>query len=582
MKHWLDGSGLLTCCGKVAQKIQESARESRLLRRWERTFSSAIAEGCNCPGVARFLQGQMAKSALLSWVYHYWGNLCASPCKALLLLLVPLLLLPALWMGISFRWSAALVLVVAAALAVLLLWRSTSLIGFFGSAKLLAKWPIPQGVAALSVKVYLGVCGLLGGMVALFFGATYGLLGGVVLAVLPALFRLPPLWAVCLLCGALPLLPTAACAVLSVGIIVLYFFARAFGGEQGKPVDKIDLLFALFPLLCIGSAIFSFDQADSFKVLGMWMSLYLCIFVVRRVVRSRGRLIAALSSLAIGASASGLIGVLQFLSGQVDTTWTDVELFQSLDLRVYSTFENPNVYGEFLLLVLPLVAGLAIYCQGRWRRLLWVAEGLLLLNLVLTYSRGCYVGLLLTAVAFLWRIHKRWTIASLALGVPIALLVLPQSVLDRIASIGNMNDGSTAFRIYIYIGVAAMLAHYWLGGIGIGEGAFAKVYPKYAIPSVSAPHSHSLIFQTVISFGVAGLVYLYAVLASFQKAIAKAQAKASGKERYLLIGFGAVLWGFLLQSVFDYTWYNYRVFQLFWIVLALGFSAAETTKGETK
>lgn len=518
MKHWLDGSGILNACSCIARKIKKSVQSSRLLQRKERTFSSALADRIDRLGIARFVQRQIASSRLLSWLYHYWDHLCAAR----------------------------------------------------------------QGRFAPSMAVYLGICALLGVASGFCFGIAYGLLIGVAAVLLPALFRLPPFWAVCLLCGGLPLLPTAACAALSVGIVGLYFFARAFGAEQGKPCDKIDLLLALFPLLCIGSAVFSYDRADSFMVLGMWMSLYLCIFVVRRVINSRGRLVAALSALTIGACAGGLIGVVQFLSGQVDTTWTDVELFQSLDLRVFSTFENPNVYGEYLLLVLPLVAGLAMYTQGRWRRILWAAEGLLLLNLILTYSRGCYVGLLLTALVFLWKIHKRWAIASLALGVPIALLVLPQSVLDRIGSIGNFNDGSTAFRIYIYIGVAAMLAVHWLGGIGIGEGAFSKVYPRYAIPEIDAPHSHSLIFQTLISFGVAGLIYLFAVLASFGKAVGRAQKAAAGKERWLPLGFGSVLWGFLMQSFFDYTWYNYRVFQLFWIVLALGFAAAEQAKGDSE
>ena len=65
----------------------------------------------------------------------------------------------------------------------------------------------------------------------------------------------------------------------------------------------------------------------------------------------------ALWSFTAGAVASGLYGLFQYFSGMVNTTWTDTALFDDIQLRVYSTFANPNVYGEFLLIALPLVAG---------------------------------------------------------------------------------------------------------------------------------------------------------------------------------------------------------------------------------
>ena len=40
-------------------------------------------------------------------------------------------------------------------------------------------------------------------------------------------------------------------------------------------------------------------------------------------------------------------------------------------------------------------------------------------------------------------------------------------------------------------------------------------------------------------------------------------------ERIFVIGSISALCGFLVQSLFDYTFYNYRVMLMFWAVLAI-------------
>ena len=38
-------------------------------------------------------------------------------------------------------------------------------------------------------------------------------------------------------------------------------------------------------------------------------------------------------------------------------------------------------------------------------------------------------------------------------------------------------------------------------------------------------------------------------------------------------GVIAGIFGFLLQGMFDYVWYNYRVFLIFWMIIGIGISA---------
>jgi hypothetical protein len=207
--------------------------------------------------------------------------------------------------------------------------------------------------------------------------------------------------------------------------------------------------------------------------------------------------------------------------------------------------------------------------------LLWGVDLLLAANMLLTYSRGCYVGIALTAVVFLWNYSKKWLAAIAAVGVPLAIAVMPASVMSRILSIGNMSDSSTSYRMMIYIGTLLMFGRYWFSGVGIGEGAYNVIYPYYALTGIIAPHSHSLFFQSVVSFGIVGLLYLVVLWTVYQRRVKGTQKHLCRQDRLLTAGFNAVMWGMLVQSIFDYTWYNYRVFQLFWLVLALGFAATQ-------
>ena len=587
MADFLGGSVILRACGRVGKKISETARVSLLLGRGKKRnigSNSKLVAALNRLHPAEATVAAIGRSSIFSWLYQYWSRLAGGGVSALLWLLTPLLVLLAGSMAYAGRFAVAGGLLLGLGLAFLLFfhrgslgdWLEHTLLG----RQIAKRISIPQSAPSRTVNWYLAVCGLLAGGIGWLLGVKLALIAAIGLSGLPLLFALPTHWAVCLLCGALPLVGTGVCWALSVVVAVLYFFGRAFRGEAGKKVDTIDILLLIFPLLCAVSTFFSFAVADSAKVTAMWLGLFLCVFFIRRAINSKGRLLAVLGSFTAGAVLSGLYGLFQYLSGTVDTTWTDTDMFSGLELRVYSTFANPNVYGEFLLLMLPLTAALAMYATGKKRWLMVGVNGLLLVNLLLTYSRGCYVGIALTAVIYLWNYSKKWLAALAVIGIPLAILLMPESVVDRIMSIGDMGDSSTSYRMNIYIGTLLMLSHFWFSGVGLGEAAFNRVYPYYALNAIVAPHSHSLFFQSVVSFGIIGLVYLLIVWIVYQRRTKRDQLRMSKRDRVLMIGFNTVLWGMMLQSGFDYTWYNYRVFQMFWIIIVLGIAAAEVLRSK--
>ena len=152
-----------------------------------------------------------------------------------------------------------------------------------------------------------------------------------------------------------------------------------------------------------------------------------------------------------------------------------------------------------------------------------------------------------------------------------APLFVPQTVINRLLSVGDTADTSTSYRVYIWMGTFDMLKDYWLCGIGLGTEAFNMIYPYYSYSGIVAPHSHNLYLQIITENGFMGLVsFLVLVFTYYRMSIATIIRTHKDKMlKATIIGLAAGMFGYLLQGMFDNVWYNYRIVFMFYIILAL-------------
>ena len=229
--------------------------------------------------------------------------------------------------------------------------------------------------------------------------------------------------------------------------------------------------------------------------------------------------------------------------------------------------------GEYFLLILPLAAALVLTSRTWGGRIFWLGcGGVMMLCLLLTYSRGCYLGILFAVALFLVLLDRRFILLGIV-GLALLPVVMPASIMERFLSIGDLTDTSSSYRLLIYLGTLGMLKDYWFSGIGPGMEAFNQVYPAYAYHAVSAPHSDT---------GIFGMGIFCLVIFSFYRTCFTALRGERDFETrvFIITGISAVS-GFMVQSMTDYTFYNYRVMLLFWAVLALGllFTRCKELKG---
>lgn len=380
-----------------------------------------------------------------------------------------------------------------------------------------------------------------------------------------------------------PFLPTMLLAGIALWTAVSLLIKSVSDSNFKWKLDGVGICILLFLGVLLVSSVASFAKIGSLKVWAMYFVFLMFYVVIINTVNTKECLYGLLKMFVISGVLVALYGVMQYLFGwTTSNAWIDEEMFEDATMRVYSTLGNPNVLGEYLLLVLPVAAVYMI--KYKWKELSKWAYGamflVLALCLVLTQSRGCWIGFMISVVIFVTFYEGKWW-GFIPIVLCILPFIVPQTIVDRIMSVGNMEDTSTSYRVYIWLGTLGMMKHYWLGGIGMGEAAYAQVYPFFSYNAIAAPHSHNLFLQLLVEAGISGLgvfLVMQAVFAKKMSDVYRADDKKSINSM-LALALGSGVVGFLAQSMFDYTFYNYRVMAVFFMVLALG-TALYSLKGD--
>ena len=373
---------------------------------------------------------------------------------------------------------------------------------------------------------------------------------------------------------AAPLVPTMMLAGLCLWTTLSLAIKSVSKSDFKWRFDGVGMCLILFLLVLLMSSLMSFARVDSLKVWAMYFVFVIFYFTVINSVETKEQLYGVYKLLAISGALVALYGIMQYVFGwTTSNAWIDEEMFEDSAMRVYSTLGNPNVLGEYLLLVLPVAA--VFMLRDRWKELSkWTYGAMFLvlaLCLVLTQSRGCWIGFMVSVAIFVTFYEGKWW-GLIPIVICILPFVVPQTVVDRIMSVGNMEDTSTSYRVYIWLGTLGMMRHYWFGGIGMGEAAFAHVYPFFSYNAILAPHSHNTFLQLLVEAGIGGLGIFVVTQGVFLKKMSLVYRSGDKKSTDSMLALAAAsgVVGFLVQSMFDYTFYNYRVMAMFFMIMGLG------------
>jgi O-antigen ligase len=253
-------------------------------------------------------------------------------------------------------------------------------------------------------------------------------------------------------------------------------------------------------------------------------------------------------------------------------------------MSIYMTFA-----GILVLIALMALAQLVFTPHGRASYGLMLASLLAIASLVMTHTRGAWIGLAAGGTLILG-FRQRRLLLVLPVVAGVIFFVSPGAVQERIRSISDPQDPTARDRLYMWSSGAQIVRdHPWTG---VGIGGVKRVYTAYKHPQSlrdQRTHLHSNLMQVAAERGLIGLgCWLWIWVAFYGHAwrIYRGIGAHAYRARALVVGSLASVTGFHVAGLTEYTFGDSEVIMLVYFLMALpyvvqGAHPANTGTGST-
>lgn len=381
----------------------------------------------------------------------------------------------------------------------------------------------------------------------------------------------------------MPFAPTMALAALTI-LTDFSFLVKLIRKKRVLRFSRIDFMVLLFAILLFIGGFVSLSSG-SIKPAVLMVCFISAYFQVSCCVRSEKWLIKCITALIYSALITAFYGILQYVLGSsMNASWIDTDLFEGIAGRATATLENPNVLGEYLIMIIPIACSVWMAGVGIRRKNSFCALACMAMCLILTWSRGAWLGFLFSFVVLLlvWNRRSIWLFICGVASIPLLSVVLPSTIISRFTSIGDLADSSTSYRLSIWRGTVHMLGDIFMSGIGVGNPAWKQIYSEYSLVGITAAeHSHNLFLQIAVDLGAPGLLVFLIFLVMLtrcafttirhitDKSSDRFDSSVAYRNRLMIAGPLCGIFAVLIQGLTDYSWYNYRAYLMFWMVAGL-------------
>lgn len=367
----------------------------------------------------------------------------------------------------------------------------------------------------------------------------------------------------------LPFLPDELALLFMFFLIAVFIYKQSFGEYSPLTKATIDMPIILFLIIIVISTITSISFIGSFRDLAIHIGGICFAFVMMNSVKTKEDFNKIYTMLVFSATLVALYGLYQYVVGvEIEAAWLDVENNPNIRTRVYSVFYNPNILAEYLIFTIPLSVSLLWQSKKLHKKILFLGTtAVTTLALVLTLSRGGWLGFAFSALIFILLVERRLLLSIIPIVVG-GVLFLPEVILNRILSIGNLTDSSNAYRITIWDITMDIIRDNWVAGVGFGHLPFKQTFETY-IRTMPTFHAHNTYLETAAELGIPGLIaFLLFIFVLFKYGIIRL---IKNEDKYISImaaGVISALGGVLLHGAVENVLYLPKIILTFWILVS--------------
>lgn len=365
--------------------------------------------------------------------------------------------------------------------------------------------------------------------------------------------------------------------IVAIAAVLAYVSSRLGRGES-LTASPIELkLLGVITILGVLFAPLAASPQDSIDVLlDLFIKVGIIFVLMINVIDTRQRLRSIINLVVVCGTIFAVLAIRSYLIG--DFTIVEKRYVGVVGLRITGAvggfFGNPNDLATSLDLLLPLAIALTLLNRGVKRLFFGVCSAVLIAAVIVTFSRGGFLGLIAMSGVLLWKVGRQnRAVTSLAFAIIFGafLLAMPGGYAGRISSIFNGSEdqtGSTQARRDLLERAASVAAHHPIVGVGMGNFHTYSIHEQVAHNSYleTAAELGIVGFLAYVAFIIAPLRSLKKIEAATSRADTRRQIRANEPEdpnkeiRFMSIALQASLFGYIVCSFFgsiQYQWFLY-------------------------
>lgn len=347
-------------------------------------------------------------------------------------------------------------------------------------------------------------------------------------------------------------------------------FISAF--KPVKTILNVPIAFFVFAgfLSTVTSVSLILSMEGFFFKLLEWVMVY---FIVAETVSDEKRLAEILGLMFFSAVIIAIDGIFQQIKG-VDF----LRGYTVSGYRIQGPFGNPNSFAGWLLFMIPLTLSIAYFGRGtavdiyKWtlakvsKTMFWVLTILILACLVLTYTRGAWIALVLSLI-FLGIFKSKKLLIPLIILLIVIPFVIPNTMKERILGIFYLGETEVR-RHYVWREALGVIEDFPL--LGSGLNTYTEVGHYYKIFEGGGYYPHNSYLHMAAESGIFGAgAFIWIIFTLFRISLSNLKKVSDRYYGTLLIGLLAGLLGFLAHSFVDTNIYTLQLGNMMWFVMGL-------------
>jgi O-antigen ligase len=395
------------------------------------------------------------------------------------------------------------------------------------------------------------------------------------------------------LCGAAFSMPLGMAPMNFFIVASIFFWIVKIALKKNYPPslfqykEKVLLsLFLLFSLSLLISCVVSSYKLISLRGLVKYVKYFTLIIVAVDVLDSFEKWRKVLGFLFFALGVVSIDAIYQYLTGY------DIFIREKLPVwlgdikRATATFHHPNDLGLFLVGVIPLFFINSFYLanniKGKIFKILFLVISVL--ALILTFSRGAALGLLISMFIISICLKNFLILLSMLVTTVLSPLILPSGVLRWTKSVDSLlvfmfNED----RLWMFKAALNMIKQHPFFGIGLNT--FYKNYSLYKLPcdSLFTSSAHNAFLHLgaeigLIGFFIFSLLMIY-IMIRLWKSYRTNKLTNKNISLYSLGLFSSLL-SFLTNCITESGLQYSRIATFFWFMVALALVFLNISKKE--